>query len=804
MNKLYSRILGLALCLAMLLSVLPVQAATDYPELVSREQAVAYILNTTGLKALNEQQDDLSRFSDSSLVSSEFADDLGIAVTNGILLGSNNKLNPNNAITRLEFAMVLSRTLREVPFICDIKDFSDVPAYAKGDVNKLVRSGLMNGYGEKFGVNDILTHEQLSNVLNRLKNFKGTRLQDDFYYTVNREWLNSTKLPAGHSFLMTFTELDIKNSDKIKILTSDLLKNKDSYKDGTKEQKMADFYASALDFANRDKEGIGPIKKYLQQFDGIKSIKELLDVSASFENETGINPLFSFQLAPDLMDSNKYGLYASGLSAGLPSIYFLNENPQIKALYNAFIARLFEVSGISAESSVKMAQELYAFEKIIAENTMSNVDASKVERIYNKVSVAELSKMFSKADITGYLNNLGYSSAQSVVVTDLQKMKKTGELLIDENLSSLKAFVKSRLIMSTAQYLSKDLSGAINEFNNAFLGISASSSAEEGAFNLFNGVMSGYLGKMYVEKYFSEQAKKDVEKIVADIIAAYQNRIEKLDWMSPKTKDAAIEKLKSIKVKIGYPNEWNDPLEGISIRTYSNGGSLLGNILEISAANVKYSKTLLDKPVDKNQWITSPHTVNAFYNPTNNEIIFPAGILQDPFYDFNASREKNLGGIGSIIAHEITHAFDSNGSLFDKNGNMANWWTQEDYLVFQQKCMGVINLFDGLEIAPSSIVNGALTVTENVSDLGAMACILDIMKGIPNADYKKLFETHAIIWRQTSSSQMYQLLASQDVHAPNKFRSNQIVRNFQEFHDTYNIKPGDRMYLAPENRISVW
>lgn len=245
-------------------------------------------------------------------------------------------------------------------------------------------------------------------------------------------------------------------------------------------------------------------------------------------------------------------------------------------------------------------------------------------------------------------------------------------------------------------------------------------------------------------------------------------------------------------------------LKGISIKTYEDGGSLLGNIFAISSASVKESKTLLSKPVDKTDWLIPAHIVNAYYNATNNEIVFPAGILQPPFYDLEATREQNLGGIGTVIAHEITHAFDNNGALFDENGNMNNWWTEQDYAVFQQKCQAVVDLFDGLVVAPGAVVNGNLTVSENVADIGAMACILDIAEDIPDVDYQLLFESYATIWRFTGTRQIYQMLVTQDVHAPNKYRVNRVLQNFNKFYETYDINPGDGMFLPPENRITIW
>jgi putative endopeptidase len=806
MTKLKARITGLLLCLALLLSFIPAQAAAEKDTYVSREQAVVSLLDAIGLEALNETEADLSVFNDADLISTDYVDELGIAVSNGILSGTTGKrLNPQSNITRLEFAMVLSHAMRELPVIRPSIIFTDVPFVAAGDVSKIVKAGLMSGYGNGlFGSDDYLTQQQLAIILNKIEGLSEIRYQDDFYYAVNYQWLTNTKLPAGYAGLMAFDEVDMSNTAKMKAMVQDLVSKQASFADGTKEQKIVDFYSTILDKENRNKEGISPIKGFLDRIDGAKTAQELLTIVAQIEAETGINTLFSFGPSEDLMDSTRYSLYGSGLSIGLPAEYILMDNPQFKALYEGLLTQLYAASGLSAEAAYEKAQSFFALERVIAGAVYSSEQASKIENLYNPMTVDELAALFSKVDIKKYLTELGYGSVESLIITDPGCMKKTGELLADENLDGLKDYCRIHMMINTASLLSDDVANVIQAFSMTFSGISSAMSDEDVAFNLLGSVMSSYLGKMYVERYFSEDAKKDVESIVADIIAAYEKRIEKLDWMSADTKTAAIGKLKAIKVKIGYPDTWPDPLAGITIKTYAEGGSLLNNAFAIASAQNKQAKTLLSKPVDKSQWGMSPQTVNAYYSPSNNEIVFPAGILQPPFYDYDAPREQNLGGIGAIIAHEITHAFDNNGAQFDADGNMKNWWTESDYAAFQQKCMEVVNLYHGLEIAPNAYVNGVLTLSENVADIGAMAAILDVAENIPNVDYKKLFEANATIWRYTCTNQMYQLLATQDVHAPNKFRVNRVLVNFQEFYDTYDIKPGDALYLAPEDRVTVW
>ncbi|HHY63532.1 MAG TPA: M13 family metallopeptidase [Clostridiaceae bacterium] len=805
MKRFASKLTVLLLCFVLVFGALPVHAESENNGFVTREQAVVSILNTVGYGALNETENDLSGFADASAVTEDYRDEIGIAVTNKILFGSGTTLDPRRNVTRLEFALFLSRTIRELPVIRDSIAFADVPQYAIGDVSRLVRAGLMAGYGDgKFGSGDYLKQEHLEAILDRVRGLKNIRKQDDFYYAVNRDWLINARLPAGYAGWGSFEEVDYLNTQRLRSIVDELYSKAGTYEEGTPEQKLADFYTTILDMENRNKQGMEPIKKYLDMIDSAATAQEMLDIAAQIENETGYNPIFTFGPSEDLIDSSKYSLYGTGMGTVLNQAYLLSDNPNIQAMYENFVSLMLSYLGYTPEQAVQGAKDIYAFERNIAAHTLSNEEKSKVENLYNPVSRSDLVSLFSNVDLDKYLNDLGYESVETIIIIDPGLMAETAALISDQNVEIIKAYEKVHFLIDTAQYLSKELQDTIINFNTVFLGLSSAMSDEDFAFNMLSSVMSSYLGRVFVENYFSPEAKEDVREIAQEIVNTFEKRIERLDWMSESTKQAAIRKLKSIKFKIGYPDTWGDPYKDIDIKTYEEGGSLIGNIFAITAAQARYLKSLLGIPTDKSGWLMPPQTVNAYYNPLNNEIVFPAGILQPPFYDVNASREENLGGIGAIIAHEITHAFDPNGAMFDENGNMKNWWTDEDYAVFGQKCQEIVNLYNGYEIAPNAIVNGNLTVSENVADIGGVACVLEIMKSIPNANYKAFFEKNAQIWRFTATPQMYQLLAQQDTHAPYRLRTNFVLMNFQEFYDTYDIKPGDWMYLEPEKRVGIW
>lgn len=800
----FKKVVSIILLIVLVFSNVSVYASTSGADYVTREEAVAMLLDTIGLGTLNETVNDLTSFHDAAEVDAKYADKIGIAVTNNILVGNNSRILPKDYITRIELAMVISRSIRELPDIKPVETFSDLTQSQAVTVNRLIKAGLMYGYGNGlFGANDYVTRDQLSAILSRISNLSNTRPQDDFYYAMNYKWLTSTRLPDGYPSYTAFDEVNLSNTNRLKEIVNDVVSKADQWKTGSKEQKMAALYSTIMDVENRNKQGFEPIKQYLDAIDNVLSVKELLSLSATMEEKTGLNPLFTFSPSVDLVDSTRYSLYGTGITTELPAAYLTSGNQQVEALYQGFISELFKLCGEDEAGASEVAKTILDFEKLMAQHTMSNELASKVENIYNPYDIDELAKLFPEVDLKAYLAQLGYRDVKTIVVTDPGLMEKTGAILSDENIDTLKVYAKYRVIVNTASYLSKDLENALIVFNSTFLGIGSTISEEDKAFTLINAVMGNYLGKIYVEKYFTEEAKKDVESIVKEIIGVYRKRIENLDWMSETTKKAAIKKLNATKLKIGYPDNWPDPLANISLKTYEEGNSLLDNIFAVTSVVVNESKKVLTEKVDKSRWIVPPHTVNAFYNHTSNEIIFPAGILQPPFYDVNASREQNLGGIGTIIAHEITHAFDNNGAQFDENGNMSNWWTLEDYETFQQKCQAIIDLYN-VEIGPDAVVSGALTLSENVADIGAMACILEIAKTIPNVDYEELFESYANIWRQTATSAMYSLLTVQDTHAPNKLRVNQVLRIFQEFYDTYDVTPDDVMYLAPEKRVTIW
>ena len=382
--------------------------------------------------------------------------------------------------------------------------------------------------------------------------------------------------------------------------------------------------------------------------------------------------------------------------------------------------------------------------------------------------------------------------------------EQVAALYDDAHLALLKTAARLALLQSVATSLNQGFMDAYFDFVLAYYGVDARQSNEQIAAQQVQALLADYLSRAYVDEYFSAKAKADVEEMIGEFIAIYKERILAQDWMSAETKAKAVKKLDTMGVKVGYPDSWESCLDRAEIKSPAEGGSFFSNVIAIQMAMKQDVLAHQNDAPDKSEWIMTPFTVNACYNPSANDITFPAAILQSPLYDVNASREENLGGIGYIIAHEITHAFDNNGAKFDENGSAADWWTAEDYAAFRQKCQAVAEWYDGQEAYPGIACSGALTISENVADLGAAKCIVAAAKKLDHPDLDKLFRAVANTWASTTSRQMREYLAVTDVHAPDKLRCNRVLQTLPEFYTTYGIRPGDGMWTAPETRVSVW
>jgi putative endopeptidase len=724
---------------------------------------------------------------------------------------ANGELKENEPVKKIEALVMLSRAFGELPKPegNDLRigtfgvEFTDVPAWAKEDIAKLSAAGVLAGKPDgTLGVNDPISIKEFQTIIARVWSLEGSNPKDDFYEAVNKKWLNTSTIPTGELMGGGFAELSRANDEKIANMLDEL--SGKEFKEGTKEQKLADFYATALDTESRNKQGIEPIEKYLKAIDDAKTLVELVQADLTLEKEVGIGTLFGFTIMADAKNSNVNALYHTGLGVGLDKNSFVTEDAKAKELYIQYMSKLLVLAGEEESAAKARAEKIYEMEKGLASVSLDPHEQGDVKKFYNPYTIEQFDDLYKEVDMKQVMKSMKIDNTDKVIVFDVKLTQKSAEYLTEANLEVLKAYSKVRLLMATGSLLTDDFRNVGNEYAAAMFGITGEKTDKELALMSTMATMSGYLEQMFAEKYFSPEAKKDVEQMVEKLIATYEERIKALDWMSETTKAKAIKKLDTMDVKIGYPDKWDTTLDKVAIKTYDEGGSLFSNSFAITAAYIEETKAKLGKPVDKSEWSTSAYTVNAFYNALNNEITFPAGFLQAPFYDINAKPEANLGGIGMVIGHEISHAFDNNGSAYDEHGNANNWWTEEDYKKFTELNQEVIEFYNGIEIIPGVANNGQLTLGENIADLGGMAASLEVVSKMSNPDYKAYFESYANIWKSTMTKEITALLSNTDTHSGNKIRVNRTIGNFPEFYETYDIGPGDGMYIAPEDRVSIW
>lgn len=639
---------------------------------------------------------------------------------------------------------------------------------------------------------------------------KEVRLQDDFYAAVNKEWLESTTLKPGYTAMTTFDEVGDLCQAQIAEVFADILANEANYKDTDTEKKMINLYHNYLNKEARNAQGIDPIKPYL---DKIKAIKKMEDIDTVLTDlyQTNLAGLYTFSINSDYKDSNKKAFYVNSTTLILGnSDYYNKPNEQAKLIEAAttrYLNKMLVLVGYSEEEAAKKVQDAYSFEKRFTDKMIGQEEVTMTsniyEKLYNVYTLDQLNQLAPNLNLKNKIETFCGDKVKEVIVTEPVWLENFDKLYVQENIEQIRNYIEISFLYNTVGNLSEDFEKIADEYSAELTGVQGSVPVEQEAMQVISSVFSDEIGKLYVEKFFSKEAKEDVELLVKEAIDAYKAKLQAVDWMTEETKTNAIKKLDTMQVKIGYPEEWED-YEGLELKSFEEGGSLFENSLSLS--NWRYEELLeeLNKPVDKTKFVMSPQTVNACYNPTCNDITFPAGILQAPFYDVKRSKEENLGSIGAVIAHEISHAFDTTGANFDELGNVKQWWTQEDYAKFEEKAGTVRDFYNKVTLDNGATVNGNLTVGENIADITGMSCMLDIMKGMENPDYKAFFESWARTWRMISTPEYENLLLQVDAHSPNKVRANVVVSQFQEFYDTYGVKEGDGMYVKPEDRVKVY
>lgn len=723
--------------------------------------------------------------------------------------GGDGELHEDWNINRAEALVMLSRAFGTLPELTGHNarvalksgNFTDIPDWAKSELQPVLDAGIAAGTAEGiFSPSDDVTKEQMNLFIQRVYALYGTNEKDDFYAAVNKDALNTLEIKPGHVVAGTLFDLQDESTTQVDEIIKEVTSGE--WENGTKEQKIADFYNNVLDTESRNKIGVAPIKPYLEMIDGANNITELMDIQNTLMEKLYCAPFAAFSLTIDFKDSTRYMPVFGAYNPNMTKDFYISGTEPQKAAYLKYLKTVMELAGEDVTDA--QLEDYYNFEKTLAEKMLNTEDMGDVDKIYNPYTLEEIQSLFPSVDTEKLLTSSGIKKEDKYLIPDVGLTEEFARLITDENIEVLKTAAKLTVILNYGTMLNTEFVDASNVFNQEFLGVSGTYSDEERAAIIVSSVMPEYIGQIYAEKYFTEEAKQDVLKMVEDIISVYKNRINNLTWMSDETKQKAIRKLDTMEIKIGYPDNWDTYLDDVQIKSESDGGSYFENMLSVAEGSKEELSKLQGTPVDKTEWAMYPYTVNACYVATSNDITFPAAILQPPMYDVNASYEENLGSIGYIIAHEITHAFDNNGAKFDESGNATDWWTAEDYEAFEKLCENMVAFYDGCESVPGIAMNGKLTLSENVADQGAVQCITEVVSGLENPDYKALYRSMANAWASTRTREYADYASKIDVHSDEKLRVNRVVVNCEEFYKAFDIKEGDGMYVPEDERVKIW
>ncbi len=642
------------------------------------------------------------------------------------------------------------------------------------------------------------------------------RPQDDFYNYVNGQWMKTTQIPADRSRWGSFDELR-KKTDQTTLKILKEAQTSDYYQKGSDQRKALDYFASIMDVKSRNKAGLTPLQPYLDQIAAIKTKDDVLKFMIA--NEPILASSFiGIGVDADMKDSNKNVLYMYPAGFGLPEReYYLGDDADSKKIreqYKAHIKRMLKYLGKTDEEIARAQENILNIETALAKAKLTKEEGRKPENTYNPMSVAELQKQMPDFDVVAYLKGLKIP-VDSLVVSQPKYMQTFNKIFKNQSVDAIKDYLTWNTFGGEAGSLTTEISDADWEFYGKVLdGQKERKPLEERALSTVNWTIGEAVGKLYVDKMFPPEAKAKAKEMITYLQKAYTKRIQDLPWMSEDTKKKAIKKVNSLQVKIGYPDKWKD-YSKLEIKAPKDGGTYFENNLAVSKWQFDENLAKLKKPVDKTEWGMAPQIVNAYYNPSYNEIVFPAAILQPPFYDYRADEAVNYGGMGAVIGHEISHGFDDQGAKFNAEGNFENWWTKQDFEQFNALVKKLANQYSKIEVLPGVFINGEFTSGENIGDLGGVNAALTALQ-LYYADHEKpgkiqgftpeqrFFMSWATIWRTKSREEALKKQIKTDPHSPGQVRAVQPLRNVDAFYQAFDIKKGDKMYMKPDERVKIW
>ncbi len=643
------------------------------------------------------------------------------------------------------------------------------------------------------------------------------RPTDDFFQYVNGEKLKRTVIPASETSYGVFSEINKKNQDKLHLLLDEIASKPQP--EHTNAQKIADYYVTAMDSVKLNKEGFQPLKEELEKISSIKNSKDLVRAVAHLHH-IGADPCWDATVYFDQKNTNRMVLYLSqsGLGMFMPNVsdrdYYTRTDERSKKIqqaYRDFIAHTFQLLGDDQKSAEKAALLIYDLEVKMAKASMTRLELRNQQAQYNKMSFNQLASKAPAIDWGIYFQEIGVKdyAKQDIIVSQPLFIKMMNELWVRTSLDYWKLYLRWNLVKSYASNMSDDfVKEKFKYYGETLSGLKQLMPRWKRCLTQINDQMGEALGEVYVKKYFQEEAKQKINLMVDNLTAVFEERLNNLEWMSDLTKQQAISKLKAITRKLAYPDKWEDYSALVIKRD-----SYVQNKMRIEKFNFEKTMSKLGKPADKTIWQMPPQMVNAYYEPLMNEIVFPAGILQSPLFDPQADDAVNYGAIGGVIGHEIVHAFDDEGSQYDKEGNLKNWWTQEDRTKFEERTKVLVDHYNQFVAIDTFHVNGKLTLGENIADLGGLTvAYYAFKKSQKNKTSEKIDgftpeQRFFLGWAQGWCAKYrdeFLKLALSDVHAPGKARVNVLLSNMPEFYDAFGVKPGDKMYRDEKNRAKIW
>ena len=632
---------------------------------------------------------------------------------------------------------------------------------------------------------------------------------DDFYNYVSGSWMKTAKIPADKPAWGSFYMLMEKTDEQCLSILDDLLKKE--YPKGSEGEKIQTLYKEYISWDKRNADGLKPLELYFQKIDAIHSLNDLQNYLQEMTSKRA-NHICPIGVYTDMKNSKMNAVYLGNFALGLGKDYYQKENPsntEALAKYQDYVADIFKI--LKDPLPQEKAKQIVAFEKNIAKYMLTSEEENNPNLSYNPVTTRELSTLVKNLNLPELLEKVGVHT-ERVILTEIGLYKHYDTFINEKNLPLIKDYLRYKLVTLNSNFLTQELNDlTFNFYNKYLMGQQEQRPMNKRALELINGILGEAFGKLYVEKYFPEKAKDQMLTLIDYLKKSFAQHIKNVTWMGDTTKEKAMEKLHKFSVKVGYPDKWED----YSKLTMNPEVSLFENITQVGEWAFQKALDKVGKEVDKTKWVLPPQTVNAYYDPTSNEIVFPAGILQPPFFSFEADPAVNFGGIGGVIGHEMTHGFDVSGAEFDANGNLQNWWEPADKENFQKATEALAKQYDQYEPVKGIFVNGTMTNVENIADLGGVNIAFDALQMYLKdhgsvgkisgfTQEQRFFLAWASVWRTLSTDQYITNQVKVDPHSPDYLRAFAPLTNVDAWYKAFDVKEGDKLYRKPEDRVKIW